>query len=306
MRKLRLASVLLATATLEFVSAVPANVCAKAPATGKFESSTADIGAWNLYGIREIDSQRAESIAQTIFWMDPEVLGLVEVNPPSAMKSIVENLEHLGVKYRYVLKDQPGSLDIAILYKDGVEVTNPKLLNSTNLGNPETYRSALTANIRVGNYDFIMVVVHLKSSRSAENRKARTRQARAIASFVTEATSGTEKDILVIGDYNMIPPSPPQINDLENFESMSPNHELSFISWLELGHLGTHIRKDGRIGNHLDGFAINHDGSDEYVDGSLERWHVGLAWRRSRKWVVANIADHLPIMGQFVITRDDD
>ncbi len=81
---------------------------------------------------------------------------------------------------------------------------------------------------------------------------------------------------------------------------------MYFASTHELKRQGSHINKDGSIGNLLDGYGVSSQHTEEYVDGSLRLLPIHQAYRQSRRWLVANVADHLPISGRFVITRDDD
>ncbi len=80
-------------------------------------------------------------------------------------------------------------------------------------------------------------------------------------------------DIVIIGDYNMIP-----VRDRENFVNMNPDGYLTFPTLAELsprdgyGKVFSHISSSGGgvPGNLLDGMAISQVHTTEYVSGSIE------------------------------------
>ena len=269
---------------LALLAAIPASVIAEEPA-----DTTAIIGGWNFFGNpTPVSNDRAANIAQGIAWLDPEVLGVCEVRPHSIIDKVVEELGKLGAKYKHFTPPQDSNLKIGLLFKEGVKVENVKLIDNSNLGNP-SHRKALSAKVTVGKFDFVMVVVHLKSSRGKPDRETRTKQCKVLAKFIKDATAGPEKDIIVVGDYNMIPPKGRAKKDKENFEAMSPAaNPLYYVSSVEIEG-GTHIHKGGALGNL----------TDRVVYGEVIDWldfHVA-----SYTWPTFNVADSCIVVGVCVL-----
>ena len=84
-----------------------------------------------------------------------------------------------------------------------------------------------------------------------------SRRARLLVSFSEQTINAAEKDVLVVGDYNMVPGQ-----DAQNFNNLSPgpanNEFLRFISaGLSPSHIGRCINASQFQGNLLDGFAIS-------------------------------------------------
>ena len=127
----------------------------------------------------------------------------------------------------------------------------------------------------------------------------RDSQAQAIAAFIQTATTGAEKDVIVAGDYNMIPGQ-----DQSNFTNMNPNNFLNFVSDSLAGEF-SHIGSSGP-GNLLDGFAISQAHTSEYIADSLRivpmNDILGLSLMDYRN----TVSDHLPLDAVFRITEDDD
>ncbi len=266
--------------------------------TPSFEATTANIAGWNLSGFSPIPTEKAETFSNAITYFDPEVLVLAEVNPDSIANEIVAELNEIGICYKGEILDQTASQNIAILYKCGVQLSNLRLIQGSD-NNNTSLRKAFAADIKVGEFDFILIVVHMKAGRGSSPRSVRDNQAQAIANFIQNATFGDEKDVLVIGDYNMIPGQ-----DQSNFNKMNPNNFLNFVSDNLAGQF-SHIGSSGP-GNLLDGCAISREHTIEYITGSIRiiQMHdiLGLPLIDYRN----TISDHLPLDAVFRITNDDD
>jgi endonuclease/exonuclease/phosphatase family metal-dependent hydrolase len=270
------------------------------------QQSTAVIAAWNILGVDPIPGNRINRIARTIRRIDPDLIVLTEVNPNNSASRIVQAL---GPPYQppIILEQKPEVVqNIAFIHKNGVTVTNARLISGTDLSEESRSRQALTANVRIRGFDFILIGVHLKSGRSSTNRNQRSRQCTAIANFISQFTTGDEKDVLVLGDYNMIPRRGDRENDATNFHRLNPTNLLRFVSSEALGGQASHI--DGcnpTRGNLLDGFAISRGHTREYRANSLhmpsfsDLGHTCASFKR-------DVSDHLPLVARFRTATDDD
>jgi len=197
-------------------------------------------------------------------------------------------------------------LGIALLWKDGVTVTDAELIPESDLGTHQEYRKALAAKFRIGNFDGSIIGVHLKSGRAQSSRDDRTMQADAIAEFIQRVTAGSEKDIIDLGDYNIIPATDDDVKEDENFVAMNPDGKLFFIS-SEFLDSGSHLQSNGAFGNRLDGFAITQDDTDEFVGGSLQIYALWHAMKLGRPQYASHVSDHLPLVARFdIVSAHDD
>ena len=269
------------------------------PSTAQVDT-TAVIAGWNLKGFTAIPDDRIERLAQAIVDIDAEVIALSEVNPDGAVDKLILELSRLGEGYQGQIIDQTSIQNVAILYKAGVYVGNAGLVIGSDDGN-SGLRMALTADVRVGQFDFKILVLHLKSGRSGSNRATRTRQNEVLADFIETATAGDEKDVLVLGDYNMIP-----VDDAANFDAMSPAGFMRFISSEDLTGQFTHIGSGGTPGNLLDGYAVSTNHTQEYIEGSLAILPMHRILGISLADYESDFSDHLPVVARFRITADDD
>jgi endonuclease/exonuclease/phosphatase family metal-dependent hydrolase len=227
------------------------------------------------------------------------VLALVEINPDSIVDQITAELKSIGICYKRAIVNQTARQNIAVIYKCDVELSNPRLIDGSDNNNSHL-RKAFVADIKVGEFDFILIALHMKAGRGSSNRGVRDNQAVAIANFIQSATAGDEKDVLVVGDYNMIP-----VEDASNFTNMNPTNFLNFISD-SLANQFSHISSSGTAGNLLDGYAISRQHTDEYIGESIRiiQLHtvLGLQLLDYRN----TVSDHLPMEAVFLITEDDD
>ena len=150
-----------------------------------FGRTTASIAAWNLAGFGGIPSERISRQIEGLALLDAEVLALVEINPLSVLETLQTGLAQKGVIYHRLVLPQQKDLHIGILFKEGVTASNPRLLDGSDLGDARR-RKAFLADIKVGAFDFLLIVVHLKSGRDAADQQIRDDQAKIIGQFITQ------------------------------------------------------------------------------------------------------------------------
>ncbi len=211
--------------------------------------TTATIATWNIEGFFRISDDRAAEIARGIVALDAEIIALQEINPDIAVQRIVATANILGAQYADpIILDQPANQNLAIIFKTGVTVENPRFIEGSNL-DVDSLRRALVVDCEVGEFDFTMITVHLKSGRSNANRRTRTQQCEVIADFIADVAAAGDDDIILLGDYNMIPGQ-----DAANFTALNPNQFLRFVSTTDTYRQFTNVN-----GNFLDGYAVEND-----------------------------------------------
>lgn len=264
-----------------------------------FSQSTAKIAVWNLAGFGGTSDERLKQQVEGLALLDAEVVALVEVNPLSVLQTLREGLAAKGVMYNSSILPQEKNLHIGVLFKDGITAKNPRLLDGSNLGDSRR-RKAFVIELEVGRFDFMLIIVHLKSGRSAAEQQIRDDQARVIGQFITKRRSQSREDILLVGDFNMIPGQ-----DVSNFHYLGGEDLMDFVSSWDLQDRYSHLLEAGRA-NLLDGFAISRTYSTEYIRGSLRvfpmHWAMDIGQERFRE----TVSDHLPFVANFRIDRSRD
>ena len=272
----------------------------------QFSKSTATIAAWNLAGFHGIPDQRLMTQARGLSLIDAEFVTLVEVPSEQHLIKLQGELEtRYDLTYDYAYLDQNAAtnhpLNIGVLYKEGITLTNANLLAGSDGGDPSR-RKAFTADVKIGAFDFHLIAVHLKSGRESASQRLRDDQCKAIGNYITELRGPTDRnpDILLMGDFNMIPGQ-----DISNFHHLGGDDIMDFVSSWDLQDRFSHILEAGRA-NLLDGFALSRRYSTEYIRGSLRlfpmHWTLDMGRERFRN----DVSDHLPFAADFRITSDAD
>lgn len=276
--------------------------------TNVFAKTTATIAAWNLSTFKRLGPARIKRQADGLRMLDAEFITLVEIKDEAHIKALARHLSDDGVPYEYsfLKQDQPDSdhraMHIGVLFKKGISVTNQSLLSGSDL-NCNNMRRAFVCDVKIGKFDFKLIAVHLKSGRGIEEQKLRDEQCKVIGQFISKLrgeTGDRNPDILLMGDFNMIPGQ-----DISNFHHLGGDDIMDFISSWDLQDRYSHILPAGRE-NLLDGFAISRRFSTEYIKGSLRlfpmHWNMDLGQAKYRE----DVSDHLPFVANFDITRSRD
>lgn len=264
-------------------------------------ADTARIATWNLGGFHQIPQENLDNIIEGLKKLDADILVLPELNPASHGQAIAEKLsEPADSCYKSIVPDQPkASQEIGFLHKCHVTVSNAGLLIGSDLGK-QGYRNAAVVHVKIDEFDFVLIGLHLKAGRGTSNRSLRDEQLEIISGYVQGVLMAGEKDVLVIGDYNMIPGQ-----DADNFETLNADNSLRYVSSEDLAGQGSHISTSG-IGNLLDGYAFTNVDAPEYQEGTLQivPMHDELGFTLSG--YKAEITDHLPLVAEFETGVDGD
>ena len=213
------------------------------------------------------------------------------------MQKLIDGLAAKGCAYHSVMLQQASDLNIGVLFKEGVEAGEPEFIEGSDLGDPNK-RKALTVPMKVGKFDFMLIGVHLKSGREGPEQAIRDDQCKVIGNFISQFRANRREDILLMGDFNMIPGQ-----DVSNFHHLGGNDVMDFLSSWDLQDRYSHILEKGRA-NLLDGFAITRTYSGEYIRGSLRLFPMHWTLDMGREKFREEVSDHLPFVASFRIDRD--
>ncbi|HRJ26567.1 MAG TPA: hypothetical protein PLO61_03535 [Fimbriimonadaceae bacterium] len=252
------------------------------------------VAAWNIN--MDPVGERLAYLVDGIVAMNPDILAVTELTPLSDRKVLEDALAKRGLKYTSTFAEQRERQNIVLFVREGVQVTNVKPIPGSNDGQSDL-RMAYSARVKVGNFDSLVVAVHNKSKRVRDGREdtsgIRNRQTAAIWKFVKQEM-GSDPDVMIIGDYNMVPGE-----DDVNFRSLNPEGKLEILSQPSLKNPFTFIFSDGNT-SFIDGFAIN-KGNKHYVRDSFYAVRLDQFFRNTKVWFRQNITDHIPVSAKFKI-----
>jgi|GEM_PF-3012316 len=298
------------------------------------DDSVARIAAWNVASGRSntggtpIPAERIARLGKVIAEkVKPDVMVLEEVWPADAAKDIAAESTKDGFPLEAVQIPVEGAgvvQLVSMIKRPGVEVSDVELIpGSEDLlegDQPEekSSRKAVLGKVKVGKFDFYLIGVHLKSKlvvKGVEQTplQMRDRQLKNIATRIDTLLKGPEKDLLMIGDYNMTPkgeePAGEQDDD-QNFHTLNASGQLRFLSSEVKGatHMGYYRGEVHR--SKLDGYAIAKGTEKEYRKDSfhiLDYTALGVQEEQfTDKRRADFLSDHYPIVAEFNTTEDDD
>lgn len=302
--------------------------------TARADDSIARIAAWNVASGRSntggtpIPAERIARLGKVIAEkVKPDVMVLEEVWPAEAAKDIAAESTKDGFPLEAVKIPVEGEgvvQLVSMIKRPGVEVSDVELVpGSEDLlegDQPEekSSRKAVLAKVKVGKFDFYLIGVHLKSKlvvKGVEQTplQMRDRQLKNIATRIDTLLKGPEKDLLMIGDYNMTPkgeePAGEQSDD-QNFQTLNASGELRFLSSEVKGatHMGYYRGEVHR--SKLDGYAIAKGTEKEYRKGSFHILDATALGAKEEQFTDKRsadfLSDHYPIVAEFDCTEDDD
>ncbi len=273
-------------------------------ATSQQPPATVCIGTFNIEwlgdGIEPEQKPRTENdyaaIAQLIAESGAEVLAVQEVENDSALHRVLRYLPG----WRGFLSRGGHRQNVGVLYRSSVECTAHG--DYTPLAvNPERNRAGFVVACRKGAFDWLMMVVHLKSSSrydsTQELRRVAIEQRRQQASILAQWTDSVllhshEKDVIIIGDFNDFPKRSrqPTLTALE--------HDTSLVFLTEgLTSCLDHRRK-----------AIDHIVAST---SAARRWQPERLRMLDHRAMLPDrsadrISDHCMVIGEFSISPPDN
>lgn len=260
------------------------------------------IAAWNI-GMEPLDG-RIREVTQVLRRLDADVLLLTEVTPKTTANQLANQLRSQGLAYEVHFAQVREKQNIALFVKPEVRVNEIKPVPGSDDGNPDL-RQAFSAKVKIGQFDTILIGVHNKSKRQTEGAeptfKVRRRQAEALAAFVSKETRSTEKDVILLGDYNMIPGE-----DEAEYKILGANGLLKFVGKPSSDAPFTQFSPRGDRTSFIDGYAVASPATQEWVDSSFGVLRLDKMFGWELVKVRERISDHFPIYARFRTDRDDD
>lgn len=310
------------TVSKQFLVALAMAVVWLSSSSVAYSQTFARIAAWNQQGVEfpggdtpPVPVHKAAQLRAALAAINADVIAMSEVNSRADMDEVVATPLANGVRYKVNMDDnQSVPQKIAVLFKDrpDISVTNRRAIPGSDDNQPGRLRDAFAFDVKIRNFDFLLIAVHLKSGRGNAERATRSRQAAKIAAFIKhEVDTNPEKDVLVLGDYNMVPGQ-----DAVNFAKLSPgpanNEFLRYISDEVPGHPPSHIQtctnQTSFEGNPLDGFGISKTHTHEFTGFvRVLPLHTTLAPPNRGCFNYKRfVSDHLPVVARFRVSGTDD
>jgi endonuclease/exonuclease/phosphatase family metal-dependent hydrolase len=240
-----------------------------------------------------------ERVAEAIRDAGADVLGVQEVENEQAMAQVLRYLHG----YKCVLGKSGGEQRLGVLFKEDIHVT--VLEEYTALAvEPERTRAGLVVRCTAGNFDWTMMVVHLKSTSRFDStnelrqisRQMRGNQAQTLAAWMQERLHDSDKDVIVVGDFNDFPTN-------EHLPTLQPLLTMPSYSFATYG-----LPSSKHESPSASRPAIDHIITSQTARQRLQRGSVMAValYDQYPESVAQKISDHCPVVCRFDMTAPDN
>src|SRR3954470_4361907 len=261
------------------------------PTTSSTSPSTIRIATWNLrkFSERQGAGQYPPDLVEIASIIKSAQFDLIAIQEVQREGQIVEKLRRqLNEPWRHVVSDRTGNNErYAFLYRsDRVDIVDGSarliLMPQTTVFD----RAPFTASFRAGQFDFVLLTVHL----SYTDHARRAAEASALAALARQIVDGgSEKDLIVLGDFN----EQHQRGNLHIFEEQG---------WTKLNRDATNLSSSEIYDNLL----IDRRFTKEWT-GVAGTWRFDeMDYANDDKVATEYVSDHRPAWGEFSTVGPDD
>lgn len=185
--------------------------------TNSLNEAVAVVGTFNIEWLGDGEEDKMPRtdaeyllIADIIAKTGADVLAVEEIENQNAMQKVLRYLDG----YSGAVSTNGGKQRVGVVYRRGVDVRVVGDYSALQLDRPSRLRPGLLLECSKGNFRWLQLCVHLKSTSRydstpalmEESRTLRTRQVSIIKAFVDSVLkSGKDSNLIVTGDFNDYP-----------------------------------------------------------------------------------------------------
>lgn len=255
--------------------------------------------AWLGDGERDRIDREPEDyklIADVIEASDMDVIGLQEIENGKALDILLNHLP----EYEYVIGKTGRAQKLAVLFKDNIEIDligeyMPVAIEKNR------NRPGLVVEGKKGNFDWLMMVVHFKSTSRWDNTPkkrrlsiaTRKRQAELVNRWADSVLSeGDEKDIFIVGDFN----DTPKRKKNNTLLSLKENKSFEFLTseMKSCKYRGLYV---------IDHVVASESAMKRYQENSERLINLYAIYDKN---VAKRVSDHCPVYAIFEVESPDN
>ncbi|MBX3042854.1 MAG: endonuclease/exonuclease/phosphatase family protein [Candidatus Kapabacteria bacterium] len=267
------------------------------------KNQTVVVGTFNIewlgdgVGDRLMRNERDyQRLASVIINTGADILGLQEIENEDALKRVMKYLPD----YKYIMGSTGYIQNPAIVFKKEVKVEFIENYEPLAVVKNKT-RAGLVISAKKGNFDWIMMVVHLKSTSRYDSTQEmrfasydmRKQQAEVLRNWADSiVNNSTEQDIIIVGDFNDNPIRPksknmvPLVDDGQFIFLTQDNKSCVNPNWDLIDHI-----------------VVNQSAATRYYANSQFIYNIQYAYTKSE---IEKISDHCPVVVAFDIIMPDN
>ena len=250
-----------------------------------------DLATWNIEQFPKSRSYTIPYLTQIIRDIDIDLIAAQEIDDRSSFFALIDSLDG----YEGYLSSLPDyGLQLGLIYKSNVvTISDPDQIFTTDdwaFPRPPLVASVSVKNDSITFFDFIIIVLHLKAFGDQESESRRRTACEKLKDYIDNSLlTESEKDIIVLGDFNDQLDDPPQDNVFEAFLSDTLNYD--FLT-LPLTDEPTYINN---YFSSIDHVLITNDVRVEYNSGDTQVLKIDEEFSDYLNY----ISDHRPVLSRF-------
>jgi exonuclease III len=254
--------------------------------------------AWLGDGINDKEERNDsdyQNIASILKEINADIFALQEIENIEALNKVLKFLPG----YKAQIFDVNIPQNCAILYKKKIKIKNPSVYFPLQVDN-RNLRPGLLFEAKKGNFDFKMMVVHLKSTSGYDNTEekreksfeTRKKQDSVMTHWIDSTLkSGKEKDLIICGDFNDNP-----LKEKHNLIQLAQNSNMTFLN----ADLLSCKNPKWKI---IDHFVVSNSVKTRYNPSSLYIYDLKSAFTEEE---VKKLSDHCPLVMSLEIKSPDN
>lgn len=238
-----------------------------------------------------------KKIASVIHDLEADLIGLQEIENQNAIEKILKYLPG----YYAMIGSSGGDQNTGIIYHSGLKILSFSEYKPLAIEEGR-HRPGFIVSARKGNFDFILMDVHFKSTSRYDDTPEKKDSSYLIRSMQAKLTSNwadsilqysTEKDIIILGDFNDNP------NDIKNstLDALMDNLNLNFLT-------GSLKSCKSEFWSSIDHIVISKSIESRLILNSTGIYNIYSAYTEPEAEM---ISDHCPVFTKFdVLVKDND
>ncbi len=229
-------------------------------------------------------------IADIIIKTDADVLGVQEIENEQALSRVLRYLDG----YAGFVSEAGGQQRVGVVFRKSVNVERVADYAPLQLGRPTRLRPGLVVRCRKGSFDWLQMVVHLKSTSRydstaalvEESRQIRRQQAAVLRRWADSVVNaGTESEVVITGDLNDYPGR----SSHATLDTLRDAPTLSFVT-------ATLTSCKNPRWTVIDHVVVSTAMKERYIDGSARTENM-FAFLTSQE--AQAVSDHCPVVARF-------
>ena len=262
--------------------------------TPRGTDTTFDIATWNIENFPKDGETTVNKLRAVVARLDLDLVCVQEIADTQAFTRFVDGLA--GYSGLHSDDDYGNSYQkTGVVYKsDVVTVSDVHQLfwHNDSVARPPL-EMRVTASHNGSDFDFTLIVLHLKAGSGTEDRAERVATCRLLKEHIDEALeAGGERDFIVAGDWNDQLDDPPEYNVFQVF--LDDTLDYYYLTWP--------MRSSSYNASYIGGSLIDHlmvttDALDEYAGGST----TTLRLDDEVSGYETVISDHRPVLAMFPV-----